>query len=63
MPLIPALGRQRQRQANLQVCGQPGLQTKFQDSQGYTHRETQSHKTKKERRGLRGAGERGGGGE
>jgi hypothetical protein len=31
MPLIPVLGRQRQR-----ILGQPGLQSKFQDSQGYT---------------------------
>ena len=30
MPLIPALGRQRQG-----VQGQPGLQSEFQDSQGY----------------------------
>jgi hypothetical protein len=33
MPLIPALGRQRQ--ANLWVRSQPGLQSEFQDSQGY----------------------------
>jgi hypothetical protein len=32
-PLIPALGRQRQ--ANFWVRGQPGLQSEFQDSQGY----------------------------
>jgi hypothetical protein len=32
MPLIPALGRQRQ----VDFCrGQPGLQSEFQDSQGY----------------------------
>jgi hypothetical protein len=30
--VIPALGRQRQ--ANLRVQGQPGLQSEFQDSQG-----------------------------
>jgi hypothetical protein len=35
-PLIPALGRQRQ--ADLCVRGQPGLQSKFQDSQGYTEK-------------------------
>ena len=34
MPLIPALGKQRQ--ADLRVRGQPGLQSKFQNSQGYT---------------------------
>jgi hypothetical protein len=33
-PLIPALGRQRQ--VDLWVQGQPGLQSEFQDSQGYT---------------------------
>jgi hypothetical protein len=35
-PLIPALGRQRQ--ANFGVRGQPGLQSEFQDSQGYTEK-------------------------
>jgi hypothetical protein len=34
MPLIPALGRQRQ--ADFWVQGQPGVQSEFQDSQGYT---------------------------
>jgi hypothetical protein len=34
MTLIPALGRQRQADF-LWVRGQPGLQSKFQDSQGY----------------------------
>jgi hypothetical protein len=34
MPLIPALGKQRQ--ADFWVWGQPGLQSEFQDSQGYT---------------------------
>jgi hypothetical protein len=33
MPLIPALGRQWQ--ADSWVRGQPGLQSEFQDSQGY----------------------------
>jgi hypothetical protein len=33
-PLIPALGRQRQ--VDFWVWGQPGLQSEFQDSQGYT---------------------------
>jgi hypothetical protein len=36
MPLIPALGRQRQ--ADFRVQGQPGLQSEFQDSQGYTEK-------------------------
>jgi hypothetical protein len=35
-PLIPTLGRQRQ--ANFRVRGQPGLQSEFQDSQGYTEK-------------------------
>ena len=35
-PLIPALGRQRQ--VDFWVRGQPGLQTKFQDSQDYTEK-------------------------
>jgi hypothetical protein len=46
-PLIPALGRQRQ--VDFWVRGQPGLQSEFQDSQGY--RETLSQgkqKTKKQ---------------
>jgi hypothetical protein len=33
MPLIPALGRQRQ--VDFWVQGQPGLQSEFQDSQGF----------------------------
>jgi hypothetical protein len=36
MPLIPALGRQRQ--ADFWVRGQPGLQIEFQDSQDYTEK-------------------------
>jgi hypothetical protein len=36
MPLIPVLGRQRQ--ADFWVWGQPGLQSEFQDSQGYTEK-------------------------
>jgi hypothetical protein len=36
MPLIPALGRQRQ--ADFCVRGQPGLQSEFQDSQSYTEK-------------------------
>jgi hypothetical protein len=35
-PLIPALGRQRQM--DFCVPGQPGLQSEFQDSQGYTEK-------------------------
>jgi hypothetical protein len=35
-PLIPALGRQRQ--ADFWVRAQPGLQSEFQDSQGYTEK-------------------------
>jgi hypothetical protein len=35
-PVIPALGRQRQ--ADFWVQGQPSLQSKFQDSQGYTEK-------------------------
>jgi hypothetical protein len=36
MPLIPALGKQRQ--VDFWVRGQPGLQSEFQDSQGYTEK-------------------------
>jgi hypothetical protein len=36
MPLIPALGRQRQ--VDFWVQGQSGLQSEFQDSQGYTEK-------------------------
>jgi hypothetical protein len=36
MPLIPALGRQRQ--GDFLVRGQPGLQSEFQDSQDYTEK-------------------------
>jgi hypothetical protein len=36
MPLITALGRQRQ--ADLWVWGQPGLHSELQDSQGYTEK-------------------------
>jgi hypothetical protein len=44
MPLIPAL--ERQRQVNFWVRGQPGLQTEFQDSQGYTEKPWLENKTK-----------------
>ena len=47
-PLIPALGRQRQE--DFWVQGQPGLQSEFQDSQGYTEKlcleKTQKQKNK-----------------
>jgi hypothetical protein len=36
MPLIPAPGRQRQ--VDFWVWSQPGLQSEFQDSQGYTEK-------------------------
>jgi hypothetical protein len=36
MPLIPALGRQRQ--TDFRVRGQPSLQSEIQDSQGYTEK-------------------------
>jgi hypothetical protein len=50
-PLIPALRRQRQRQADFRVWGQPGLQSKFQDSQGYTEKPCleKQNKTKQNR--------------
>ena len=44
MPLIPALGRQKQ--ADFWVQGQPGLQSEFQDSQGYTEKPCLKEKTK-----------------
>jgi hypothetical protein len=47
-PLIPALGRHRQ--ADFCVRGQPGLQSEFQDSLGYTEKpclkKTKKTKTK-----------------
>jgi hypothetical protein len=46
--LIPALGRQRQ--ADFWIRGQPGLQSEFQDSQGYTKKpclEKQNKQTNK----------------
>jgi hypothetical protein len=44
-PLIPALGRQRQ--ADFWVRGQPGLQSEFQNSQGYTEKPCLFKKKKK----------------
>jgi hypothetical protein len=58
MPLIPALGRQRQ--ADFWVWGQLGLQSEFQDSQGYTEKpclEKQKNKNQKNKKqGGRGRG-------
>jgi hypothetical protein len=48
-PLIPALGRQRQ--ADFWVRGQPGLQSEFQDSQGYTEKPCLQKKKKKKKTG------------
>ena len=54
MPLIPALGRQREE--DFWVWGQPGQQSKFQDRYGYTEnpclkkqkqKQKQEQKTKK----------------
>jgi hypothetical protein len=53
MPLIHALGGQRQ--ADFCVCGQPGLQSEFQDSQGYMEKpclkkkQKQTSKNKKQK--------------
>ena len=52
MPLIPALGRQRQ--ADFRVRGQPGLHSEFQGSQGYTEKaclgeNKKQNKTKKKK--------------
>ena len=48
MPLIPAFGRQRQ--ADFWVRGQPGLQSEFQDSQGYTEKPCLENKTKQQKK-------------
>jgi hypothetical protein len=48
MPLIPALGRQRQ--VDFRVRGQPGLQSEFQDSQGYTDKPCLEKKTNKKQK-------------
>ena len=47
MPLIPALGRQRQE--DFWIRGQPGLQSEFQDSQGYTDKPCLEKKKKKKK--------------
>ena len=46
-PVIPALGRKRQ--VGISVQGQPGVQTEFQDSQGYTEKNL-SGKTKQQQK-------------
>jgi hypothetical protein len=46
--LIPALGRQRQM--DFWVRGQPGLQSEFQDSQGYTKKPCLEKKRKEKKR-------------
>ena len=52
IPLIPALGRQRQ--VDFWVRGQPGLQSEFQDSHGYTDKpcfkKQDKQKTNKQKR-------------
>jgi hypothetical protein len=48
MPLIPALGRERQ--ADFWVWGQPGLLREFQDSQGYTEKPCLKKKKKKRKK-------------
>jgi hypothetical protein len=45
-PLIPALGRQRQ--LDFWVRSQPGLQSEFQDSQGYTEKPCLKKQTNKQ---------------
>jgi hypothetical protein len=45
MPLIPAL--RRQRQGDFWVQGQPGLQSEFQDKQGYTEKPCLKKQTNK----------------
>ena len=50
MPLIPAL--RRQRQVDFWVQGQPGPQSEFQDSQGYTEKPCLEKKKKKKDWGL-----------
>jgi hypothetical protein len=49
MPLLPALGRQRQ--LDFWVQGQSGLQNEFQDIQGYTDKPClEINKTNKQKR-------------
>jgi len=50
-PLILVL--RRQRQADFWVRGQPGLQSEFQDSQGYTEKPClKNQKKKKKKKGM-----------
>jgi hypothetical protein len=49
-PLIPALGRQRQ--ADFWVRGQPGLQSEFQDTQGYTEKPCLEKPKKKKKKRI-----------
>jgi hypothetical protein len=49
-PLIPALGRQRQ--VDFWVWGQPGLQSEFQDSQGYTEKPCRKKQNKTNKQTL-----------
>jgi hypothetical protein len=49
-PLIPALGRQRQ--VDFWVQGQPGQQSEFQDSQGYTEKPCLKKKKKKKKKKI-----------
>ena len=46
----PSTGRQRQRQVDLWIWGQPGLQSEFQKEQPGPHRETLLQNTKKEKK-------------
>jgi hypothetical protein len=53
MPLIPALGKQKQ--VDFWVRDQPSLQSEFQDSQSYTEKpclEKQKHKTKQTKKKM-----------
>jgi hypothetical protein len=58
MPSIPALGRQRQ--ADFWDRRQPGLQSEFQDSQGYTEKhclkktKTKNQKPSKQKNDMHG---------
>jgi hypothetical protein len=47
LTFLPALGRQRQ--VDFWVRGQPGLQSEFQDSQGYTEKPCLEKKKKKKK--------------
>jgi hypothetical protein len=63
-PLVPAL--RRQRQMDFWVRGQPGLQSEFQDSQGYTEKpclEKPKKRKEKPKRQIRRGEREGNGGE